>query len=407
MAKFIYKAKKGLNDIFEGSIEAQSQDEALNKLVSQGLFPVSITDAPHTQVKAKKEKRAIQIRKGISSNDLLIFAQKLLTLIRARVELLSCLRILYEQTENLKFREIIQNLYEFTRQGKPFSESLENYPKIFSSLFINIIKSGETSGKMDYALEQIAEFLQREESLKTKIKLALAYPALLLMVGLVSIFVLISFVIPKLRPIFEGMNQQLPLITKIILKISSFSSKTWYLVVALVIFVIFSIYNRKALPFYNKLMRKIKLRLPVIKRLIKNQELAQFARSLALLLNGGVVALKALEVATLTIDDPKLREEMKKVHAEVASGQSISKSMEELTSLPKFFTKMVAVGEESGRLGEVLAEILHSYTQQIEADIMLISSLLEPLLILALGLVLGTIVLAILLPTFQITQMVH
>ncbi|MDD5596226.1 MAG: type II secretion system F family protein, partial [Candidatus Omnitrophica bacterium] len=185
------------------------------------------------------------------------------------------------------------------------------------------------------------------------------------------------------------------------------SSKTWYILVAIVIFVIISLYNRKALPFYNKLMRKIKLHLPVVKRLVKNQELAHFSRSLAMLLNGGVVALKALEVATLTIEDPKLRAEMRKVYESVASGQSIAKSMEEYTSLPKFFVKMIAVGEESGRLGEVLGEILESYTQQIEADIMLISSLLEPLLILGLGLILGTIVLAILLPTFQITQMVH
>ncbi|MDD2752611.1 MAG: type II secretion system F family protein, partial [Candidatus Omnitrophica bacterium] len=224
MAKFFYKPKKGLNDVFEGTVEAQSQDEALNKLVSQGLFPVSISsNAPQAQAKVKKEKRVIAFKRGVSSNDLLIFAQKLHTLVKARVELLSSLRILYEQMDNPKFREVIQSLYESTRQGKVFSESLENYPKIFSPLFINIIKSGEASGKMDFALEQVAEFLQRQESLKTKIHLALAYPVLLLVVGMVSIFVLISFVIPKLKPIFTGMGQQLPLITKIILQISSFS----------------------------------------------------------------------------------------------------------------------------------------------------------------------------------------
>ncbi|MDD4899799.1 MAG: type II secretion system F family protein [Candidatus Omnitrophica bacterium] len=408
MAKFFYKAKKGLNDVFEGSIEAHSQDEALNKLVAQGLFPVSIgANAPQAAAKTKTKKPIIIFKKGIGSNDLLIFAQKLHTLVKARVELLSSLRILYEQTENPAFKEIVLSLYESTRQGKAFSDSLGNYPKIFSPLFINIIKSGEASGKMDFALEQIAEFLQRQESLKTKIRLALAYPALLLMVGAVSIFVLISFVIPKLKPIFAGMGQQLPLITKIILKISSFSSKTWYILVAAVILVVISLYHRKGLPFYAKLIRKIKLRLPVIKRLVRNQELAHFARSLALLLNGGVVALKSLEVATLTIEDPKLKAEMRKVYEAVASGQSIAKSMDEFTSLPKFFIKMIAVGEESGRLGEVLAEILESYNQQIEADIMLISSLLEPILILVLGLILGTIVLAILLPTFQITQMVR
>jgi type II secretory pathway component PulF len=203
------------------------------------------------------------------------------------------------------------------------------------------------------------------------------------------------------------MGQELPLITQIVLSISSFSSKTWFWFLGVVVILCALAYNRRGIPLYHNFARKLKANLPVVKRLIKNQELAHFSRALALLLNSGVVALKSLEISTLTVEDPKLKEGLKLVYKDVAAGSSISRSMETHTNLPKFFTRMIAVGEESGRLGEVLQEILESYSRQIDADIMLISSLLEPVLILGLGLVLGTIVLSVLLPTFQITQMVR
>jgi type II secretory pathway component PulF len=404
--KFSYKAKKGIDEIIDGVIEAQTQEEAVNKLEAQNLFPLSIAEVDFCHSAPIPQKKRFLVRRKVTQREILAFTQKLYTLTKAKVELLSSLKIIYEQTENAALREMLLSIYESTKEGKSFSESLSCFPKNFSSLFINIIKSGETSGRLDYALSQIIEFLQREESLRSKIRVALAYPALLLCVGLASIFVLIVFVIPRLRPIFQGMDQ-LPLITKIVLKISTFSNKTWVLFFAILVIFAIAIYYRKGIPFFDNFTRKIKTGLPLVKRLIKNQELAHFSRSFAMLLNSGVVALKSLEIASLTVDDPGLKESLKKVYQDVSAGSSISRSLETHTNLPKFFTKMVAVGEESGRIGEVLDELTHSYTQQIETDISLISSLLEPVLILGLGLVLGTIVLSVLLPTFQVTSMVR
>jgi type II secretory pathway component PulF len=408
LAKFVYKAKKGLNDAFEGVIEAANQEEALNRLLQQGLFPTKVEPqitAADKSYLLKKSPRAF--KKRVNSSDILIFTQKLATLVRAKVELLSALRILYEQTENLRFKEIILAMYNSTKEGKTFSEGLEKHPKLFPFLYVNIIKAGEASGRLEASLDQVSDFLSREQGLKTKITVALAYPVLLILVGLASIFVLINFVIPRLRPILESLGAELPLITKIILKVSALSSKSWWAFLGIVIFIILVLYRLKGATFFKLLIRKIKMNIPVLKRLTKNQELDYFSRSLCLLLKSGVPALRSLEVSTAGIENPQLKEELKKTYQNVASGQSIAKSMENLTSLPSFFTKMVAVGEESGRLAEVLEEISHSYIQQIEADITLIASLLEPILILALGLVLGTIVLSILLPIFQITQMAH
>ncbi len=407
MPKFTYKAKKGLYQILEGEIEADNQDEAVSKLTSQGLFPVALNEAIPVEAPAQKTKKTNRPRRKVSTKEIFNFTQKLTTLIRARVELLSSLRIIYEQTENLTFQEIILEIYNSTKEGKAFSESLGNFPKIFSPLYVNLIKTGETSGKMDFALEQISDFLMRDENLKTKIKVAMAYPVLLLFVGVASIFVLINFVVPKLKPLFEGLGKDLPLITKVILKMSELSNKTWWITGGIVAAVILILYYQKGSSFFGNLLTKVKTYIPVINRLAANQELAYFSRAFGLLLKSGVPALKSLEISIPTINSPRLREELNKVCSEVASGQALSKSMEAFTSLPKFFTKMIAVGEESGRLSEVLEEIHNSYDQQIESDIALITSLIEPVMILVLGLILGTIVLSILLPTFQITQMVR
>jgi type II secretory pathway component PulF len=346
-------------------------------------------------------------KKKVTVKEVLVFTQKLTTLSRAKVELLSSIKILYEQTESPRFKEVILEVYNGTKEGKPFSESLSHFPGVFSPLYVNLVRSGEASGHLDVALEQVSEFLYREESLKSKILVAMAYPALLLSVGLVSIFVLINFVIPKLKPMFDGLGGKLPLITKIILNLSALSNKSWVYIFGALAAAVAFLYFQKGSKFFGGIIRNVKMHLPVVSRLSRNQEMTHFARSLGLLLNSGVAALKAIEIATLTVENPRSKEELKKVYQEVAQGQRLSKSMEDHTHLPSFFVKMVAVGEESGRLGEVLEEIARSYTQQLEGDIALISSLIEPILILSLGLVLGTIVLAILLPTFQVTQIVH
>jgi type II secretory pathway component PulF len=409
MAKFRYKAKKGVDQVIEGFIDAQNNDDALNKLAAQGIFAISIQEDRLAAAGQKSDRpvRPSGFGKKVTPNDLLLFSRNILTLLHAKVELLSAIKIIYEQTDNTRLKDIMLSIYEETRQGKTFSETLEMYPEVFSPLFVNLIKAGEATGRLDYSFEQITEYLLREQALRTKIKVALAYPTLLLFVGLASIFVLITFVVPKLKPIFAGSYKDLPMLTKIILALSDFSHNSWFWWAGLAIILLAVVYARKGAAQYKSIIRKIGMKIPLVKRLISNKEIVNFTRALSSLLKSGVMALKSIEISSRILENPKLKEELEKVHTEVASGQSLAKSMEAYTGLPKFFTRMIAVGEESGRLGDVLDEISRSYDQQVETDIMLISALIEPLLILVLGLILGTIVLSILLPTFQMTQMVR
>jgi type II secretory pathway component PulF len=396
--KFAYKVKKGLNETLEGVLEARSKDDALNILVERGFFPIKIEEIIPTPSGRPK-------RRGIRRKDIIFFIQKLATLCKAKVDLLTSLRILHAQVESKNLQDVISDVYNATKEGATFSESLGKFPHIFSPLIVNIIKSGEASGHLDTALGHINEFLSREESLRSKILVALAYPTFLLLVGCISIIILMNFIIPKLGVMFEELGRELPFVTKLVLKISNIF-QTWGIwLLGLIVLLGIIFWYKKTL--YQRVTRCLKLNIPIIKGLVRNQELVSFSYSLSLLLRSGVPTLNSLEIASTTVDDPKTEEELKRVCSKVALGETLSRSMESMTSLPEFFVKMIALGEESGRLGEVLEEAAISYTQEIERSIGIVTSLLEPILILFLGVILGAIVFSILLPIFQITQLVQ
>jgi len=398
--RFVYKAKRGLKETLEGVIETQNKEEAINTLVEKGLFPIKIEE-----VKIEFPPSKLIRRKRIKRRDIFFFIQKLATLCKAKVDLLTSLKILHNQVESRNLQKIILEIYDLTRGGKTFSESLKKFPHIFSPLIVNIIKSGEETGHLDIALEHINKFLSREDSLRSKILVALAYPIFLIIVGIVSIIILMSFVIPKLGVMFEESGKDLPFITKVVLGVSSFFETwgIWILILFCIFFLI--LWNKKEV--FEKIKNFLKLNTPLIKKIAKNQELINFSYSLSLLFKSGVPPLKSLEIASSTVDDPQTKRELKKVYLDVSLGKTLSKSMEAVTTLPDFFIKMISLGEESGSLGEVLEEVAEAYTQEIEKNIGIITSLLEPLLILILGIILGGIVFSIFLPIFQITQMVH
>jgi type II secretory pathway component PulF len=408
MPRFHYKAKRGLSEIVSGQLEAQDQTEALMKIEQLGLFPVQVAAAADIPLAAARSRKPLKkTRRRVDPSDVLNLVKKLLTLTRARVELLASLRILHEQTENALFQEMILDIYNTTKEGKPFSQALSGFPAVFSPLFISIIRAGEASGRLEESLSYICDFMTREESLKNRVRVALAYPALLLGVGITSIFILLNFVVPKLRPLLEGMGKDLPLVTRAVLGVSDALNRSWLIAAGVLIVAAAFFYKKKGKDFLRRALRGLGEMLPVIRRLNRNQELVYFTQSLGLLLKSGIPALKAFEIAIPTLNDGRMKEEFARACLSIADGQSVSRALAEKTGLPEFFVQMIAVGEQSGRLVEVLEEIALSYRQQIENDIALVVSLVEPMLILGMGVVLGGIVLSILLPTFQITQTIR
>lgn len=409
MAKFIYQAKRGLAEMVNGTVEASSQEEALNLITARGLFPVSLVadSAEFSPKKSRASKRFSLSSRRISSKEILVFTQKLATLTRARLELFSSLRVLYDQTEESPLKEVILQINNSVKEGKVFSESLRQFPQVFSPFFVNVIRAGEASGRLDLALAQIGEFLLKQESLKNRIRVAMAYPAVLLAVGLTSIVILVNFVIPRLGGMLQSMGRELPLITRVILKISDFSQSTSGWIFPALLLIGGVLFGVKGPAFFYRIAQVLKDAIPAVKKVFMNQELAHFSYSLGLLLKSGVPALESLRIASQNMGDPRLKEQLAKVCERVACGETISHGMEKYTDLPVFFVRMIVVGEESGMLADVLDESARAYTRDVESDVAVISSLIEPLLILFLGSILGLIVFAIVLPIFQITQFVQ
>ena len=413
MAQFAYTAKKGLTETLEGVIEAESQEAAVHRLVEQGLYPIQLEArsgavpraAAAEPLPAQRSVLPRVVRVG--SKELLLFTQKLATLLRAQIDLLAAIRILHDQAPAGTFKALLLNIYQATKEGQTFSESLARFPTVFASLFVSIVKAGEATGKLDVALGQLADSLARDEALKTKVKAALAYPILLLAVGLGSIAILINFVVPKLEHLFLDLGHELPFMTRLILHLSHLSQKSSLWVALGAGAALTVVIWRRGGAALARLAAEALRRLPVFSRLAGNQEMLQFASSLSLLLRSGVPALRSLQLVAPSLGDPRLRRQMSRVCEQVAVGERLSSSLQTHAALPLFFVKMIAIGEESGRLDEVLGEIARAYLQQIEADITVISSLIEPVMILGLGGVLGTIVLSILLPIFQVTQSVR
>ena len=415
MPKFKYKAKKGINEIVEGVISADNDTDALNKLAQQNLFPIEVKlQVAGASSAGGSLKKDISKTKGLNflkqdkirTKDILLFTQKLATLSRAKMELLPSLKVLYDQSDSPAFKNIILKVYNKIKEGEVFSESLQRFPEVFPPLFISIVKAGEATGSMDVALTQLTSFMQTQESLKGKVLGALIYPAILFFIGMISVGVILNFVVPRLKVMFLDFGDKIPIMTKIILRTSDFTVQygSWVILVVAVVALI--LYYRGA-KIFGRFFKWLLRRLPIIKNLLQNQELASFSRSLSLLISRGVTPLQSLEIASLSIRNTRIVRELKEATRMIREGQSISESMGSFKSLPSFFIKMIEIGEESGRLDEVLAEVADSYNNQVESDIAMVTSVLEPVLILSIGVVLGGIVLAILLPIFQITQMIR
>ena len=401
--EYRYKAKKSLHDIVEGILEADTVEQVMEKLEQQGMIAVSIELETSTKPGGmSKTSKIIKGKWGLKK--LVLFTQKLYNLSKSRVELLSALRLLEQgsndQTEKALVTEIIKNI----KDGMTFSQCLSQYPQYFSPLYINIIRTGESSGQLKDALEQILSRLQRLEDLRTKVRQALAYPIFMIVVGTGTVFVMLTFILPRLAGMFEDFQSSLPLPTVILLAVADFLKKYWMLIIVLGA-VLISFLQKKGKDG-TSILSRLKYKLPLVKNLIYKQSVANFSTSTALLLKSGVTLLSALAITSPIIGNPEYVKQLGEVSGAIRDGSSFSQALAKFKIFPDFFVQMIRVGEEGGRLDSVLEDIANSYEQEIEGDLKIISSLLEPAIILVLGLIIGGIVMAVLLPIFNINTLV-
>ncbi|NQT06350.1 MAG: type II secretion system F family protein [Candidatus Omnitrophica bacterium] len=404
MAIYTYKAKKGPTEIVEGSLEAESDNAALTKLSHLGYFPIAI----HREGGVKgRAFSGFAIFRKIRVHDLSIFTRQLSDLLDSGLTLLNALNVTYRQTENKALQAVIGDIREQVRDGRQFSAALSKYPDIFSDLYVSMARSGETGGMLEDILARLAAFSEAQEGLQSKVKSALAYPAVMASVGLLTIVVLITFVIPKIVTMFEDLGQVLPLPTAILVSISRLFVNYWYIiigVIALFLFILARIIRTKE---GRLAIDQIKLSTPIIGDLIKKSEISRFSRTLGTLLQNGVPILESLDVVSSTMQNAVLRDEIVRTYLEVRDGKSLSKSLFTKKHFPGFAVNMLAVGEEGGNLEKSLFKVADSYERETDNVVKVMTSLLEPFLILTMGLVVGFIVVSMLLPIFEINVIAY
>ena len=401
MAIFIYKAKKGPQEIIAGTVEAGTKDEAIDKLNQMGYVPVQIKEHKEAAVqKVSKQVPHLRLFSKVRSRDLTIFTSQLSSLVKSKVTLLEAMRILSEQTENPHLKKMIFHIEEELRDGKTLSEGLARYPDIFPPLYINMIRSGESGGILEKSLMGLANFREEEEEFKAKISSALAYPIFIVIVGIITVFVLLIFAIPRLVSVFGEIGQTLPLPTMILISLSEQIKVHWYWLITIVIF--FIVIGRGVIKKKKLAVDKLKLRLPLLGDFIKKAELARFSRTFNVLLANGIPVFQAVEITPLTLSNEIFKMELAKVHKDIVDGLQLGESLKKYSLFPSFMTNMLVVGEKGGNLEGALTEVANFYEREVDRTTKIVTSLLEPVIILIMGLVVGFIVLAMLLPIFQI-----
>ncbi|MFH1867804.1 MAG: type II secretion system F family protein [Candidatus Omnitrophota bacterium] len=405
MSKFIYKAKRGPGEILEGKIEAENKHQAAVKLSGMGLYALSVEE--ETSAYIKKTRSRLFFLRNIPLREISNFTRQLSNLLDAGLTMLSALGVLIEQSENPYLKQAVQTIRDDIRDGTTFSRALAKHPKVFSNLYVNMAASGEISGALEDVLRRLSEFLEKDDDTISKIRSSFAYPSLMAFVGFLTIFVLLSFVAPRLTSIFIESGQALPLPTQLLIGVSSFFARFWLFIIAGIICAI-TFFVRWVRTKEGKIaFDALKLKAPLISSFILKAEIARFSRTLATLIANGVPIIEALGVGINTISNNILRQELEKVRKEVIDGARLSASIKQSKYFPSMMINMIAVGEESGGLERALFKIADTYDIEIDRTIKSITSLIEPSLILFMGIVVGFIVIAMLLPIFQLNLMVR
>ena len=399
MPSYRYKAKEGPTKTVEGEIMAATEAAAMRAIEEMGLSPIWLREGASPT--KRKERRPLFVRR-VSNRDITVFTNQLASLTRSAVPILRALRTIAGQTENPRLARVVENLHALVRDGRMLSEAMAQYPKLFPDLYINMIRAGESGGVLDTVLDRLSEAREKEEDTRRRVQAAMAYPMLTLCAGLATVFALFAFFLPRVVTLFED-YEKLPLPTRILIGISEFFDDSWYWLV-LALLLASAVFRRLAGMEAGRLfVDRLKLGIPLLNRFLREVDVARFSRTLSLLIDTGIPIDRALTLSGQTIHNAVIRAEVDQIRVStVQQGLTISSGLRKAENFPEFVGNLVAVGEEGGRLPEALTEVAVFYEKDVEQQSRLITSLLEPILILMVGGVVGFIVAAMLLPIFEL-----
>ncbi|MCP9462813.1 MAG: type II secretion system inner membrane protein GspF [Nitrospira sp.] len=394
-----------------GIIDAENPKVARLKLRKEGIFPTEVAEQARSSIgRAAEAKTDTAPRSGrsasLTSGELALLTRQFATLLVAGLPLVDALGVIVDQSDKKPVKALFADIREQIRAGRSLSDVLEAHEKDFSRIYVHMVRAGEASGALDQILFRLAEFLEKQLALKHKVTNAVLYPALMLVVGVAVLFFLMTFVVPKITAVFADMNHALPWPTVALMAVSGFFSDYWPLLVGLVvggaILVRKSLQTERGRTTADRLI----LRLPLIGEVARMVSISRLAGTLATMLASGVQLLDALDVSKRVMNNRILEEAVESARQNIREGETIADPLKRSGQFPALVTHMIAVGERSGEMEEMLGRLSQIYDGEVERVITRLTSLMEPVMILAMGLIVFFIVVAILLPIFEMGQMV-
>ncbi len=402
MAVYVAKVRDAKGQSVTKEIQAVNITEVRTKLKEQGLFPMEITEKEGAKSLGDLISKKLDDMKGVKLKELTIFSRQFATMINAGVSLVRTLNILAEQATNPKFKRSIIEIRTKVEEGNSLSDALKDYPKIFQKLYVSMVRAGETGGVLDEVLERLATFLEKQAKLQGQVKSAMVYPLVVLVIATAIFFFLLTFVLPIFDTMFKSMNAELPAFTQMLINMSVLVRTQGPIVVLSMVGAGWGFKRFIETKPGRKWLDGMMLKLPIFGPLTRKAAVARFTRTLGTLLRSGVPLMASLEIVQDTSGNVHVAEAIMKVREAVREGEGLTKKLEETGIFPPMVTQMIAIGEETGAMDDMLSRIADFYDNEVEEAVKALTSLLEPLMMVGIGGMVGSIIIGMYLPMFSI-----
>lgn len=400
--KLRYKAVSKEGKIVQGIIDANGQPDAAMYLRSKDLVPIKIS-----QVKSNLITDLIPVFNKVGANELIMFTRQLSSMLTSGLTLLKSLQIYREQTKNEKMAEVVSGIISDVEEGKTFSTALSNYPNVFSSIYVSIVKAGESSGLLDKVLERLADNLEKQAKLKSTIKGALTYPVIVITLMIAVIFLMMIFVIPQLTVLYQNMDIELPMTTQIVVGLSNFTIKFWPLMIGGAFLSMYGINRWKKTENGKLIIDDLLLKLPVFGKLIKETILTEFSRTFGVLIGTGALVVEALQQTADTTGNIHYRNAILSVSQQVEKGVAISDSLASNPLFPAMLVQLVKVGEQTGKVDENLEKASEYYEREVNQTVKTLTTAMEPFIMIVLGVGVAFLILSVITPIYSLMSSIQ